>query len=414
MMKAAVLLSAGAWRLIAASSSLSFPMQHNRAEMNFDGYPLKLAVDSGSAESYLVYGGWYESLYGPGSCEHLVTGCYFCPSTDPCDLDSLRTQETHKLKFISGCSVDIVARNVTLIVGEKQFRNFQIGLMVGNNGLDRCVQPYALLGLSITPANTTTERLPSTLQQLVKAGGISETAFSIHVSKLYVGISGSLVLGREPHNSTSMISFPLVRPRWARQAFAIAASVVRVKSPSTTDQVIDLSGRQANLEVVVDTGTARTKLPTEVFSMILLAAITAEFGFNHVRWSESTHQLQEAELLSYSDKHGHIWVRKNLLGQLPIVVVEVGAESSFEVNLSNHAQICENDWCVLLLTNQIRFLGPSHIFVLGQSFFMDYNLHVNFDDNVIRLATPQGPVEKQVVSKQSWTEILNPRCKRTF
>ncbi|KAF4734583.1 hypothetical protein FOZ62_011015, partial [Perkinsus olseni] len=293
-----------AWRLVAASSSLSFPMQHNRAEMNFDGYPLKLAVDSGSAESYL----------------HLVTGCYFCPSTDPCDLDSLRTQETHKLKFISGCSVDIVVRNVTLIVGEKQFRNFRIGLMVGNNGLDRCAQPYALLGLSITPANTTTERLPSTLQQLVKAGGISETAFSMHVSKLYVGISGSLVLGREPQNTTSMISFPLVRPRWARQAFAIAASVVRVKSPSTTDQVIDLTGRQTKLEVVVDTGTARTKLPTDVFSMVL-AAITAEFGFNHVRWSESTHQQQEAELLAYSDEGGHIWVRQNLVGQLPVVVV---------------------------------------------------------------------------------------------
>ncbi|KAF4696364.1 hypothetical protein FOZ60_000815 [Perkinsus olseni] len=147
---------------------------------------------------------------------------------------------------------------------------------------------------------------------------------------------------------------------------------------------------------------------------MVLAAITAEFGFNHVLWSESTHQQQEAELLAYSDEGGHIWVRQNLVGQLPVVVDEVGAESSFEVNLSNHAQICENDWCALLLTNRIRFLGPSRIFVLGQSFFMDYNLHVNFDDNVIGLATPQEPVEKQVVSKQSWMEILNPRCKQTF
>ncbi|KAF4731765.1 hypothetical protein FOZ63_003682, partial [Perkinsus olseni] len=63
--------------------------------MNFDGHIINLAVDTASYKSYLVYGGWYESLYGPGSCKYLISVCYFCPLNDPCERrDSLPTHET--------------------------------------------------------------------------------------------------------------------------------------------------------------------------------------------------------------------------------------------------------------------------------------------------------------------------------
>ncbi|KAF4738585.1 hypothetical protein FOZ62_016088, partial [Perkinsus olseni] len=41
-------------------------------------------------------------LYGRGSCKYLISGCYFCPPTDPCDLDTLLAQKVDEQLYGGG------------------------------------------------------------------------------------------------------------------------------------------------------------------------------------------------------------------------------------------------------------------------------------------------------------------------
>ncbi|KAF4685854.1 hypothetical protein FOZ62_011929, partial [Perkinsus olseni] len=131
MSAVALFTLAAALQSASAPPALHVPIKRNEVEMKFDGWPVRLFVDTGSARSYIVYGGWYESIYGRGSCRHLRTGCYFCPPTNPCNLTTLLSQDKHPVYFGSGRSVDIVIRNVTMKVGERKIRNLQMGLVVG-------------------------------------------------------------------------------------------------------------------------------------------------------------------------------------------------------------------------------------------------------------------------------------------
>ncbi|KAF4753710.1 hypothetical protein FOZ63_011520, partial [Perkinsus olseni] len=146
-------------------------MKHNMVEMSFDGQPINLFVDSASFMSYLRYGGWYESIYGPNSCKDLVSGCYFCPPTDPCDLASLRTRKIHSVKYAEGREDEFVLRRVSLWVGKRKVENIEIGLMVGSTRIESGAQPLAMLGPAhLTPETDAEVDMPSFIGQLVNAG----------------------------------------------------------------------------------------------------------------------------------------------------------------------------------------------------------------------------------------------------
>ncbi|KAF4650088.1 hypothetical protein FOZ61_010064 [Perkinsus olseni] len=192
-------------------------MKSNTVKMNFDGHLINFDVDTASHITYLVYGGWYESLYGRGSCKYLISGCYFCPPTDPCDLDTLLAQKVEKLRYADGEVVKFVYRNVTLKVGERDISSLRVALLVGSSRTDDGVQPYALLGLSPPPLKPEAEiETPSFLKQLVKAGEIPHLAFSIHVSEFSVGIGGHIVLGGATGQANCTAIFSLVKPPWGR------------------------------------------------------------------------------------------------------------------------------------------------------------------------------------------------------
>ncbi|KAF4743669.1 hypothetical protein FOZ63_019527, partial [Perkinsus olseni] len=221
--------------------------------------------------SYIVYGGWYESIYGLGSCQYLRTGCYFCPPTNPCNLTTLLSQKIHSVYFGSGHSVDFVIRNVTMKVGEREIENLQMGLVVGCTRAQSGLQPYALLGLSI-PSRSSAEGgavMPPFLKQLTSLREIPQTAFSVHASKLSVTITGQLVLGEFPDETSAMTIFSLVGFSFAKAPFAITVSSVQVRSPTIRDRVSDFSHADAQkpLEVVIDTGSSWTTVPDKFFTM---------------------------------------------------------------------------------------------------------------------------------------------------
>ncbi|KAF4705272.1 hypothetical protein FOZ62_023364 [Perkinsus olseni] len=143
MPRSATLRLAVTWALPFASSALSLSMKRTKVNMNFDGHMIKLLVDTGSDFSYLVYGGWYESLYGPGSCKYLISGCYFCPPTDPCDLDTLLAQRVDEQLYGGGDVNKFVSRKVNVKVGKRRIHNITIGLMVGSTRVLGNKQPLA-------------------------------------------------------------------------------------------------------------------------------------------------------------------------------------------------------------------------------------------------------------------------------
>ncbi|KAF4745790.1 hypothetical protein FOZ62_015991, partial [Perkinsus olseni] len=305
MSRASILALAAVWKLGLTSAALSYPIKENYVEMIFDDQPLNLFVDSGSSESYLVYGGWYESLYGSGSCKDLISGCYFCPPTDPCDLKGLLTQNVVELGFADEDIVRFVYRAVTLKLGdEREITNLQIGLMVGSTRAERGVQPIPLLGLSLPSPGLEREQ-PSLLRQLVKARVVSKAAFSVHVSEALGWMTGQLMLGEDTGKIGNVTTFRLGEFSRAKRVVGISASAVLVKRSS--DHVQEFSKKRKHSKVIIDTGTCETVLPTELF-VTILETLEAELGQHRVGWLPGTLCCTRWLLDAYVGDDGYIWV----------------------------------------------------------------------------------------------------------
>ncbi|KAF4722863.1 hypothetical protein FOZ63_026101 [Perkinsus olseni] len=408
-----ILQSALSWSLVSTSTPLSLPIKNNYVELTFDDQPLNLLVDSGSSQSYLVYGGWYESVYGRGSCKYLISGCYFCPPTDPCDLVTLLGRVQRRASYGDGHTIDYAMRNVTLKVAERETSNFQIGLMVGNSRVERGVQPYGLIGLSL-PRSVWKEILNIEeslfLEQLVRAGLIHRTVFSVHASEVARGMSGQLVLGDFLTDVGNATLIPLAEANWT-DAFVVVASSVRMRTVSS-GEVMESSSEQQAIDVAIDTGSCVTTVPKEVFRLIL-QAIETELGWERTGWASGAVRVRQ-KLDAYIGWDGYIWVRRSVIERLPVIVIQVGAESSFDVHLSKHVYVCREQWCKLFVSDRLLAGRVSGSFVLGRPFFVEYDVSVDFDGKVVGLATPGKPVLSDIISWEMWRKSRPPRCKRTF
>ncbi|KAF4692195.1 hypothetical protein FOZ60_013936 [Perkinsus olseni] len=122
------------------------------------------------------------------------------------------------------------------------------------------------------------------------------------------------------------------RPRVAWYA-KFALRTLCVRSPSSREQVAELTNSQGCIDVVVDTCADATVVPDKVFSMIW-AAVEVEFGRDRVDGSGGAPSVKSRKLAAYVDAKGWIWFRKSVIERLPVVAVQVHAASSFEVHLS--------------------------------------------------------------------------------
>ncbi|KAF4655746.1 hypothetical protein FOL46_008134 [Perkinsus olseni] len=267
-------------------------MKHTKVEMNFDGHKIELHVDSGSEWSYLVYGGWYESLYGRGSCKYLISGCYFCPPTDPCS---------------DGDVVKFAHRDVTLKICKRKISNLRIGLMRTGS---RCTGAFPRA-----------------------AHEVYASYVSIYVSKLYLGITGKLVLGESPRQLEGATFFPLRdAPQVAGVTNAIYVSAVWVKDPYADDHTIKLDGKSliwSDYTVVIDAGAGVTIVPKEVFSMIW-EAIEDKFGADRVDRTGKARSTTDPNLAAYANDDGEICSRRHLVKDLSVIVIQAESTSAFE------------------------------------------------------------------------------------
>ncbi|KAF4757804.1 hypothetical protein FOZ63_025804, partial [Perkinsus olseni] len=385
MLRTALLHSAAAWKLASTSLPLSFPMKHTTVEMNFDGHKIKLHVDSGSEWSYLVYGGWYESLYGPGSCKDLISGCYFCPPTDPCDLDGLLNQSLVTVRYSDGDVVKFAHRDVTLKIGKRKISNLRIGLMVGMTFADTTsdIQPYA-------------QRTGSRC-----AGALPRAAHEVYASY-------RLDLCVEALESATF--FPLRdAPQVAGVTNAIYVSAVWVKDSYVDDQTMKLDGK--SYTVVIDAGAGVTIVPEEVFSMIW-EAIEVKFGADHVDRTGKDRSPTDPSLAVYVNDDGEICSRRDLVKDLPVIAIQAESTSAFEVRVSDHAQICDGHWCRIHIIDRLPVDGSRNQFLLGRPFFAQYDISFDYRRNLFGIRTSEKPVVKMAASMDAWNKDISPPCRR--
>ncbi|KAF4737397.1 hypothetical protein FOZ62_026195 [Perkinsus olseni] len=281
--------------------------------------------------------------------------------------------------------------------------------MIGSSRIDDGQQPFATLGLSIPSSKPITEAaMPPLLSQLVSAGAISETAFSVRVSEFGVGITGQLILGESAAKRQDTKFFPLTNVSWSAALFAIPASGVKVQSTPRGGQVRELSMKRDSLPVAIDTGCDVTTVPKEVFSMIW-ATIASTFGYQHVASRPSTlHPTSFHHLYARIDPKGWIWLRRTMTEYLPLVIVQGAAGSTFEVDLRYHSNLCVKEWCRLLISTG----GSPDAFILGGPFLAQHDVYVNLDRKEIGITTPDRPVVKQFASHESWDQMRAPPCGR--
>ncbi|KAF4698307.1 hypothetical protein FOZ63_023834 [Perkinsus olseni] len=179
----------------------------------------------------------------------------------------------------------------------------------------------------------------------------------------------------------------------------IAVSAVLVRNPSTSGTWIEANNAKEFHHVTLDTGADFTVVPEIVFERIW-AAIEDEFDRDRV------------ESYAYIDAYQRIWFHKDVITRLPVMVVRVGTESTFDVHLSNHWHICEGTWCKLQVIDRLQQDKPLNQFFLGAWFFAEHDVSFDFSRAIISLRSPRRPVVIKTTSTEVWNEFRGPPCKR--
>ncbi|KAF4737650.1 hypothetical protein FOZ62_016673 [Perkinsus olseni] len=192
----------GALLTLTEAQPISLPLRKEYVPLILDGQSLNFRADSGSARSFAIYGPSYEALKGEGSCGRTRSGCYFCPTDNPCG--DILSRKRWNVKFADGHQFEYVEHNVTLVIPNKTVPNFKIGLAVAYSnihGTDAWV--FGLLGLSIARTN-----IPETfLEQLKRRQVISSLVYSCHAEERGPCISGNLTLDDSGITEVPPVSF---------------------------------------------------------------------------------------------------------------------------------------------------------------------------------------------------------------
>ncbi|KAF4655733.1 hypothetical protein FOL47_009313 [Perkinsus chesapeaki] len=304
-------------------------MEKRRVKLEFDGQPITLNVDSGSPYTTVVSGDWYEQLYGKGSCKYVVSGCYFCPASDPCNLESLSNGKVDGISYGDGTRVVKVSmRSVTLKINNKIVRDFILGLIINSTVVRKNRQPFGLLGLSVysSAVGTALEMQPTFSAQLLQAGLVARTTFSIRVERFHQGLTGKLVFGSEsPRNG---VELPLwTGPHGGWLALDVASAEIETKTSGDMRKV-DLVRKGENFAAVLDTGSTAVIFNKALFQLTL-KAIESEYGLTNVDFTGrlsiigagylSPKQSRRVSVLRASD--GTVWTScDNVTGESRVTI----------------------------------------------------------------------------------------------
>ncbi|KAF4655734.1 hypothetical protein FOL47_009314 [Perkinsus chesapeaki] len=408
--------------LVKAAGEVQLKMTKTRVKLEFDGHPITLNVDSASPYTTVVSGDWYEHLYGKGSCKYVVSGCYFCPASDPCNLETLSKGKLEKIGFVDGHVVGISIREVTLKIGRALVHDFKVGLIINSTRVQNNKQPFGLLGLS---ANSKLDIKPTLVHQLVYAGVVTRKAFAFRVVKYYQGITGALVVGGgSPPNEAESKTITL--PLWVEPEGTLAVNVTSAEFVTQTAKEsikIEFGTERKYPVAVLDTGSGVTVLNKELF-VLMVRATESEFGVDNVDFTTRPSKkdfkkyfasLSWTQIKVLRDAAGIIWIRKELVARLPMMRLQLNHESHIYVirlHLRNHVGVCVEVWCSLMVVDgpSVGIL-PHQLILLGKHFFLEYDTHFDLDRRLVSFSVPQRPVKVKYQSLLDFESHNHPACR---
>ncbi|KAF4676827.1 hypothetical protein FOL47_004761 [Perkinsus chesapeaki] len=342
--------------------------------LSLGGQSLLLNVDSALPETFAVYGDWYEKKYGPGACDQLPSGCYFCP--DPRLCDDVYKRHRWKIFFAHGReNVTVVAHEDTLGIGNVTLPSFTFGLVIGYDSVLPDSHPDGLLGLSF-PRPTVPLSL---LQQLEDAHIVDDLAFSILPAHGH-GFCGTLVLGTSDAGSSrsgrvNRARFVPPRDGELRQFLVdlVRVTIVKPEGGILTVGRIRSAASSSKPVALFDTGDDCIQIPSSD-----LAVIIEETNDCYMKKSNNNVRRRSATRSIWRDSEIDHWlIREDAIDCLPSLKYRLGNSDhgllSVIIKPEHYTSLCDEDGCIL----HLRDGKESDVLVLGYPFFAAHESFFN-------------------------------------
>ncbi|KAF4692873.1 hypothetical protein FOZ60_012375 [Perkinsus olseni] len=329
---------------LARVLTLPFHDEYGHIVLVFDGQPISLLADSGSARFFVVYGEWFERQYGRGSCRRHNMTCYFCPVEAPCD--DIEQRDRITVGYAEGLDVyQYVQHSGVLDLGQST-ANVTFGVVVDYTSKYN-VAPTPTLGLSFGRAD-----IPKTfLQQLKDLNYASRAEASTSRAHRLDGDWRASRGGSEPlrDGSRKIIRFSL------------------------QDRV-----------ALFDTGNMGIDLPYTVLSALIEEL---EAGVSTLANSRT---LRVENIMWWEVDRPMVWViRPNHVRFLPTIVYSLVGEGNETVDIrispEHYVGTCSYDECMVYL-----YASDDTELVVGEPFFRAYDAHVDLEGEIISVE-PQPP-----------------------
>ncbi|KAF4697976.1 hypothetical protein FOZ62_026057 [Perkinsus olseni] len=357
--------------VLAWSHELSFPLPgrppaDNRVVLVFDGQPISLLADSGSARFFVVYGEWFERQYGRGSCRRHNMTCYFCPVEAPCD--DIEQRERFGVRYGGGSIFyQYVQHTGSLDLGKSTVQ-VTFGLIVDHDDANGFA-PDGVLGLSFGRPG-----IPKTFLQQLKGSKVIHTlAYSLDFRQDQGG--GKLVLGDSGSQSKYTVHLPFTRLPGAHRKLFVPVTSVRIAkklvsgrkaSGKVSEKVAPISLNHT--VVFMDTGNAYLGMPRATFD-ILVEDLKASPNAASPAGVLGEGLWRSAEEPVWKIRPGHVKILPTIIYSL----VGVGGEV-VDVKMPPEDYVGS---CTVAECNVYINVQDGALVTFGRPFFRAYHAHVD-------------------------------------
>ncbi|KAF4701599.1 hypothetical protein FOZ62_021977 [Perkinsus olseni] len=369
---------------LARVLTLPFHDEYGHIVLVFDGQPISLLADSGSARFFVVYGEWFERQYGRGSCRRHNMTCYFCPVEAPCD--DIEQRDRMTVGYAGGLDVyQYVQHSGVLDLGQSTV-NVTFGVVVDYTSKYN-VAPTPTLGLSSGRAD-----IPKTfLQQLKDLNVIDTLSYSVHFERFCPYEQGKLVVGGVGSKGQDTIRLPLSMPPELKRRLHVPIASMGIGERPEVEASLSGDGSSKIIRfslqdrvALFDTGNMGIDLPCTVLSALIEGL---EAGVSTLANSRT---LRVENIMWWEVDRPMVWViRPNHVRFLPTIVYSLVREGNETVDIrispEHYVGTCSYDECMVYL-----YASNDTELVVGEPFFRAYDAHVDLEGEIISVE-PQPP-----------------------
>ncbi|KAF4684552.1 hypothetical protein FOZ60_007709 [Perkinsus olseni] len=367
--------------------SLSLSVEEGFVKINLDGQEVELLLDSAYPFLSVLDGEWYEKEFGEGACMERRTGCYFCPTDDPCEFKDYKKLPTGV--FADNSTIVSEIRWGSLSLNNRTISKFPFRVSRYAVRRNDPLRPWGHFGISMVPPDSKTfRRWPgdeSLLDSLMRHRIIGRPTYTL-LSKAQQllplnYISGELTLGDAigyPRSEYKIIKF--FHSPYHHRAYA-KTWVSSVKLFDTNENLLTkqrfLYTYPRSFMASIDTGTNTISLPYPHLHDDIVRVIRR--GMKRDGYDD---RQIAAMRIRFEDDDDFLYVRKEVFDYLPVLGLQLedGSKSiSIKIHPKHYTWDAGSGVLALLLIYR-----PDSC-ALGTQFFRAYSVHVDYTTHKIAL-----------------------------